>query len=334
MNEEIEYFFCQIKQKLPNNISLVEEIASVLDINYDAAYRRINHKTELSFKEALSLAKFYKVSLNNIYSFKEKESIVVQKNYNFQTNNTLESFFIKSNKLVNLFSKLENSEVLYAAKDIPLYYFPQNSLLQRFQIYILLNLPNSKENSKKGEIAFEKFNISSSLIYESICFKNAFKKVNCIEIWDDHTINSILYQIYYCYKIKLTNQEQAIQLCDELKLMIASIENKIKKESRDENSSVKNKMYYSKLVCLNNTVVFNSKKTKTLLIPYIRTSYLRIDDNLICEETISAFNKKIQLSKKISGNAEVDRKLFFSSMYQKINGIYNQIINEETLFSL
>ncbi|WP_435261042.1 hypothetical protein [Tenacibaculum sp. nBUS_03] len=334
MKKEVEQFFCQIKQKLPKNISLVEEIASVLDINYDAAYRRINNKTELSFKEALCLAKFYKISLNTIYSFKENESIIVQKDYNFQTNNTLESFFIKSNKLINHFGKLENSEILYTAKDIPLYYFPQNSLIQKFKIYSLLNLPYSKENINKREVTFEAFSISSNLIYESICFKNAFKKVNCTEIWNDNTINSNLYEIYYCFKIKLINQEQAIQLCDELKLMTKSIENKIKNESLNKNSNVKSKMYYSKLASLDNAVIFNSKKTKTLLIPYIQTSYLRIDDELICEETIRSFNKKIQLSKKVSGDAEIERKIFFSSMYQKINSIYNQIKNEDTIFTL
>lgn len=53
MSGEVKHFFSLIKKKLPDNISLVEEVASVLDINYDAAYRRINEKTELSFKEVM-----------------------------------------------------------------------------------------------------------------------------------------------------------------------------------------------------------------------------------------------------------------------------------------
>ena len=59
-----EQFFKHLKAKSPDNTSFVEEIAGVLDIGYDAAYRRINLKTNLSLEESVILARHYKVSLN------------------------------------------------------------------------------------------------------------------------------------------------------------------------------------------------------------------------------------------------------------------------------
>jgi hypothetical protein len=84
-------------------------------------------------------------------------------------------------------------------------------------------------------------------------------------------------------------------------------------------------MYYNKLINLNNTVFFKSQKMKTLLIPYTSLSYLRIDDEETCEEIDVHFDKKLKFSKKISGDAEVERKLFFTSMYEKIEQLCKQI---------
>jgi len=51
-----EQFIKYLKEKSQNNISFVDEIASVLDIGYDAAYRRINLKTSLTLEESVKLA--------------------------------------------------------------------------------------------------------------------------------------------------------------------------------------------------------------------------------------------------------------------------------------
>ncbi|WP_442264738.1 hypothetical protein ACSIGC_10300 [Tenacibaculum sp. ZS6-P6] len=323
MKKEVASFFSLIKQKIPENISLIDEIASVLDINYDAAYRRVNNKTELSFKEALILAQHYKISLNSIYNIADEKSILVQKNSNLQSNKGLESFYIAANKAIQSFSKFKNPEILYAAKDIPLYYLPKNSLLKKFRIYSTLTLPILKNERK--ELSLSEFSFSPNLIYESICFKNAFRKIKCSEIWNDATIDSALNQIYYCYKINLIDQKEAIQLCRELKELIINIEKQASEESWNDDLRVEYKMYYSKLISLDNSILFKSKNFKSLLVPYIPISYLRIDDVYTCEEVSEFFNAKIQSSKKISGDAEVNRRIFFTSMYEKIDQLYSQI---------
>mgnify|MGYP000878461394 CR=1 FL=1 len=59
-------FIAFLKAKTSNTTSFVEEIASILDIGYDAAYRRVNLKTSLSLEESVILARHYKISLNNL----------------------------------------------------------------------------------------------------------------------------------------------------------------------------------------------------------------------------------------------------------------------------
>ena len=49
-------FFRQIKQKLPAHLSTVDEIAMLLNISQDSAYRRIRGEKPLSFDEIQLLA--------------------------------------------------------------------------------------------------------------------------------------------------------------------------------------------------------------------------------------------------------------------------------------
>ena len=59
-----EQFISKIKSILNKNQSVTEEIAAVLDISYDAAYRRVTGKTSISLEESVILSKHFKISLN------------------------------------------------------------------------------------------------------------------------------------------------------------------------------------------------------------------------------------------------------------------------------
>src|ERR1041385_1154234 len=57
-------FFKYLKDSLPAHISLVDEIAELLNISIDSAYRRIRGENTLRFDEIELLAKHYSVSLD------------------------------------------------------------------------------------------------------------------------------------------------------------------------------------------------------------------------------------------------------------------------------
>ena len=66
--ESQELLFNQIRQNLPPNISLVDEIADLLDISNDSAYRRIRGEKMLSINELQKLSKHFGISLDLLFS--------------------------------------------------------------------------------------------------------------------------------------------------------------------------------------------------------------------------------------------------------------------------
>ena len=69
-------FIKYLREKSSNTASFVDEIASILDIGYDAAYRRINNKTNLSLEEGVHLAKHFKISLNKLFEVGDNNTIL------------------------------------------------------------------------------------------------------------------------------------------------------------------------------------------------------------------------------------------------------------------
>ncbi|MBL4643782.1 MAG: hypothetical protein JKY44_09350 [Flavobacteriaceae bacterium] len=319
MNIERDKLFEIIQGKLPKNISFIDEAADVLDISYDAMYRRLNGKTTLSFTEAIQLAKRFKISINSLYSL--DEDIFVLKRTNENTLQGTTQFFEQASNSIKIFAQFKRTELMYAAKDVPVYYLQENSLFTRFKLYVFSQ--GYKENDLS--IKFKDFNPPISLINAATEYQNSYKNIHITELWNDATINSNLYQIYYFFESKLLDKEEALELCSGLMKTIKIIEKQAIEEICDGSENKEYKLYFNQFTTLNNSSLFKTEKIKILLIPYTQLSYIKIDDKKSCEESDLFFERQKQLSKKISGEGEIDRNLFFNSMYEKIDQLKQQI---------
>ncbi|WP_420551807.1 helix-turn-helix domain-containing protein [Tenacibaculum aiptasiae] len=330
MSVEKDKLFNLIKEKLPNNVLFTEEIADVLDISYDAAYRRINGKTSLSFKEALELARYYKISLNKLYNISSTLSKSIIKNDYVNTYEGVNDFYKDIAFYVATYASDKNSKVYYTAKNIPIYHIPVNTLYSKFRVYVYLNFLSKKEESKIEP--FSKFIEKQFFTNESKRFREKFKEVSITDVWSDTTINSCLHTIYYFYKTKLITRTEALQLCDEILLLIERIEDKAKNKTWNSKKGLKYELYYNKLVNINHVLFLKSETKKGLLVPYTSLSYMRIEDKIICNEVDEYFQKQLQFSQNISGSAEVERRMFFTLMYEKIEQLKHQI-NSKAIMS-
>src|SRR6185503_15552827 len=61
-------FFEQIRKRLSPHVSFVDELAELLDISRDSAYRRMRGETVLSLDEVKKLSVRFKISVDSIIS--------------------------------------------------------------------------------------------------------------------------------------------------------------------------------------------------------------------------------------------------------------------------
>lgn len=324
-------FIQYLKDKMSNNNSFPDEIASVLDIGYDAAYRRINLKTNLSLEESVKLAKHFKISLNKLFEVGSQNMILAERSPQITDMNHLEEYFIKSIENLTPLTKLKSASILYSAKDIPLFYTLKDSFITRYKIYVWLKIAN--QEMTKNKISFDDFidTIPSSLLEKAVELGNTYNFISITEFWNDNTINGTIQQIIYFYESQLLSKDLALKICDDLEKIIHHVEKQtIQQSIINSKNNASYKLYKSDLLTMSNTLLVKTSFKKIFFVPYTVLEYLKIEHQETCDIMEDFFNKQMINSKLLVHSGEKDRTLFFNRMLQKINKLRERITIDDT----
>jgi hypothetical protein len=328
-NQFIQY----LKAKAQNNTSFVEEIASVLDIGYDAAYRRINLKTSLSLEESVKLAKHYKISLNKLFEVGDQNSILTQLSPPVNNIEGLENWLKQSYNNIVPLTKIKNATIIYSAKDIPIFPVLKDSYFARYKLYVWLK--DVDIDLMTSKYSFEDFlkNAPDSLLKSAFNLGEISKDVNTIELWTNTTINGALQQVLYYFESGLLSKEIAMLICDDIEDVIRHIEKQAIQQSL---IGSKNKSDYSLYVndihTMSNTIMVKTPYQKAFFSPFTVISYFKIEHQPTCEIMFDFFEKQMSISKLLVNAGEKDRSLFFNRMHQKINRLRERIIIDNDTF--
>ncbi|WP_291119277.1 hypothetical protein [Flavobacterium sp. UBA6135] len=307
-----------IRKKIAPNTSLIDTVAQVLQISYDAAHRRVSQKSKISIEEAVILCKQYEISLDTIYN--EENKVVVEKTKEISSFEDLALYFdFSASKLSSYLDT--DSTIYYSAKDIPLFYTIGGTLLSKFKLYVWQNLLLELEE----QLSFEKFTVQQSLLQASLTLKRVYETSEVHEIWNDTTINSTVQQVNYFFDSGLLSYENALMILEELKKELYKIEEKSSKNNSDYY------LYYNELLILNNNVLFQNEHKKSLFVPYTLLGYFITNDIPTTENARLYFLHQVKNSKLLNSSGTRDRKMFFNKVFQKIDNHSKRI---STLYNL
>jgi plasmid maintenance system antidote protein VapI len=314
-----EQFIQFLKAKSQDNTSFAEEIASVLDIGYDAAYRRINSKTSITLEEAVKLAKHYKISLNNLFEVGNQNSILTELSPPIHNKEGLEMYFKQSLNNVLPLTKLKSASIIYSAKDIPLFHTLKDSYLSRYKMYVWLKDVDSSMTTDK--INFEDFikTIPETLLQSAFQLGEVYKDINITEIWNNTTINGTLQQVLYYFESGALSKNLALKICKDIEEVIYHVEEQAIQQCLigSKNKAIYH-LYENDIHTMSNTIMVVTPFQKVFFTPFTVISYLKIDHQPTCELMYEFFEKQMSSSKLLVNAGEKDRSLFFKRMHQKI----------------
>ncbi len=312
-------FIQYLKSKSQNNASFVDEIADVLDIGYDAAYRRINSKTSLTLEEGVKLAKHYKISLNNLFEVGNQNSIITELSPPIHNKEGLELYFKQSLNNVLPLTKLKSAAIIYSAKDVPLFHTLKDSYLSRYKIYVWLKDVDSDMTTDK--VTFDDFiqTIPESLLESAFKLGEVYKDINITEVWNNTTINGTLQQVLYYFESGALSKELALKICGDIEDVIYHVEEQAIQQSLigSKNKAIYN-LYVNDIHTMSNTIMVVTPFQKVFFTPFTVISYFKIDHQPTCELMYEFFQKQMSSSKLLVNAGEKDRSLFFKRMHQKI----------------
>jgi len=314
-----ELLLKEIRKQLSSSASLNDEISAILNSSYDAAHRRVSGKSKFSIDETLLLANHFNISLDKL--FLKNDKVIVEKTIEITSLKDMLSYFKKSAERIEQLATNEKATLYYSAKDIPLFYFMEGTIMSKFKAYVWLTLLNPNQSN----VSFENFDIDESFMEHTQKLKKIYEKVTVKEVWNDTTINSSLQQILYFYESGLLNFKSATALYLDLKRIL----NLIKDKSNKSNSNYS--IYYNELILLNNNMLIETEEKLTMFIPYTLLGYFITDNKESCKNVHGFFNQQILNSKALNQSGIKEQNLFFNRANRKIDYYIERLNNQVDL---
>jgi len=186
--------FQQIKNRLPPHLSLVDEVADLLNISNDSAYRRIRGEKPITFEELQKLAANFNISVDQILKLKSDTGTYSSK-YVDAENFDFKSYLDDIVKNLKFISSFKNKEITFFSKDIPIFHYFTYPELAAFKYFFYM-----KTLLKASNLANIPFHVDAFLqpiIDASNAIISAYNTIPSIEIMSIENINTTLRQIEY-----------------------------------------------------------------------------------------------------------------------------------------
>jgi transcriptional regulator with XRE-family HTH domain len=318
-------FLQKIKHLSLRVYSFADELAEILGLSSDSAYRRIRGETVLSIDELLKICRHYKVSPDIL---NESDSGFVNFHYNLLQNeqdfeNYLISFLASLQQLKKV-GKL--AKIIYAADDVPIFHhfnFTEHAAFKMFYwIKSVLNMDIFAGKKFAHVLIRPEWLALGREIYDAYC------QVPTIEIWTEESLNSTLNQILYYWESGLfENPKEVALIIEQTEKMIEVIEKQAEVGSKilDIRNNDNFLMYQTEIQIGNNCVLVTTPTQKMVYIRHQTFNTLKSTNPKFCSETELWLANEIRKSLPISGVAEKQRYQFFQKIKQKIHKLATKL---------
>jgi hypothetical protein len=227
----------------------------------------------------------------------------------------------------------KSHQLIYQAKDVPIFYHFGFPKLGAFKMFVWLKSIYGID--RLDGLQHELDMIPPDLRQLGEDLWEAYAQLNCVEIWNDNTIHSLINQLEYYYEAGLlSSKEEAIAICDEYQEMMKLIYRqalsgkKVHPKNTDEFSSADYKMYYHEILIMDNHILAELDRNKRIyFMPYAGLNFLNSTDPLLTGNISEYLTEQQKKSSLISNISEKERNKFFIRIKNRIDQLKNKIEN-------
>jgi hypothetical protein len=321
-------FLAEVKKHLPPSTTFVDELAEVLQISRDSAYRRIRGETILSLTEVNMLVAHYNVPIDALLAAKTKALLFQHQAVDFE-------HFTFSQWLQSLYDKLSvitaypapNKELIYYAKDIPIFYYFAYRELSAFKMFFWMKSILCYPELENTKFAVSRVTLQDVALGERIW--DQYAALPTTEIWSDETLNVTLKQILFYYESGLfENPADALVLLDQFNQLIENVRKWASKKVKP--GGAKFDLYKNEILVGENTVFFKMGDQRIVFLSHNITDTLASSHQAFCAQTERFLNNLINQAPLLSGSSAKERDRFFNQMIEKIKGLKEKIARNDS----
>ena len=189
-------FFQKIKEGIPPNRSMVDELNEILGITNDGVYRRMRGETPLTFDETAKLCKHYGMSFD-MFVETSRNTVLFDYISTQNTENFMANYFSGIQSKLSAVKKMELKKIVYACEGIPIFYYFNFEELTRFKLFFweksVLEIPEMKS---KG---YSQLPVDDGMIKQAKELVKLYNTIPVTEIWNDETVNGNIKQLEFAW---------------------------------------------------------------------------------------------------------------------------------------
>ena len=315
-------FFHHIKTLLPAHLSLVDEVADLLNISNDSAYRRIRGEKPISIEEMQKLATRYKISLDQFFHLQTDSFIFTGKLAN-ATDHIFEKWMENLLQQVVFINSFQNRHMYFLAKDVPLMQQFLSPELICFKSFFWRKSILHYEKLKGEKFSLKNVDPKHVAIGNKII--EAYNQIPSTDIWNIESINSTIRQIeFYREANAFESKEDRVQLYQAVFKLIDHIEKqadngvKFSMDGAPGPDSAPYNLFNNELILGDNTVMAELNNLKITFLNHSVINFVGTQDERFNAHMFDNFQNLIKKSTQLSRVGEKERTRFFHRISEKV----------------
>ncbi|CAN5623706.1 hypothetical protein BH11BAC2_BH11BAC2_11070 [soil metagenome] len=320
---EIQHtFFNLIKVHLPAHLSLVDEIAGLLDLSNDSAYRRIRGEKELSLHEIQLLALHYKISLDQLMGM-QSNAILFHGDLLDRNTFSFETYLQSMLQNLKNIAAMPNRHFYFEAKDIPPFHHFQFPMMAAFKYFFWMRIIMQDFNLSKK--IFDPQEFKGQLDQDGIGIGKLYTSIPSSELWNLDTLNGTMRQIEFCVEtgmfdnkiVRRSIYEDLMQMIEHIEMQATVGKKFMLGEIPDEKSGPFN-LYINEVNLGHNTMLVTNDIQPVVFINHNVLNFMVTYDQRFCQYSGGMMQNIISKSSLISGVNHKDRTKFFNVLKGKV----------------
>lgn len=324
MSESLQVLFLrEIKDRLPPGVSFVDEVAELLSVSTDSAYRRIRGETALTFEEAKKLSNKFAVSIDSLFADTEgnvsfKFNAIDPESYDFK------SWLNSINEFVRRLMPYEQKDMIYMTGDLTVFQILQVPEVASFKLFFWMKTLFSFEKLKNTK--FEIRELEPELYSLRAQILNSYNSVPSTVVLSSGMYSSTIQQIMYYHESGLfESKDTAYRLAEKLEELNNHLQLQAEHgvkfmygndlETGDENLN----LYYSEVLTTDEAVLFKTDDKGSTIVTTNALNILYSPNQAFHDYTAGYVNNIVQSATLISKVSAKERNKFFMAQQEKIN---------------
>ena len=318
-----QHLFGQVKDRLPKHVSLPEEVASLLGISADSAYRRIRGEKTMDLGELALLCATYRISLDSLVA-KTSGQFIFNGRFVGSTEHPFETWMAGMNAQLEQLAATRDPVFIFRAEDIPTFHYFQFPELTQFKLFFWRRTILDDPQFQQRRFALADLEPQLQAVARKTYL--TYMRLPCTEIWNADCLNAFLRQVgFYREAGIFASEADAQALYDTLLRLIDHLQAETETGRKflvgegPGSGGGTFTLYMNEVMQGDNMIYAEGNGLRLVFLNHSAINYVATADSKFCDYTRSSMENITRRSVLISGTGEKERNRFFRELRAEID---------------